>query len=65
MDDAASAKVRIYIRRYDDLRDIGPYICKRVCKTPPQACDPEWKIKGSRHIDRIAKGNDRAICGMI
>ena len=31
----------------------------------PQAYNLEWGNKVSRHIDRIAKGNDRAICGLI
>ena len=67
----ASNKERIYIRRYEDLLAIGCHVRKRVCKTPvadrfpPQACNLEWEIKASRHIDRIAKGNDRAICGLM
>ena len=60
-----------YIRRYDDLRAIGCHVWKLVCKTPvaarfpPQACNLEWGIKASRHIDRITNGKRRDICGMI
>ena len=67
----ASNKERIYIRRYDDLLAIGCHVCKRVCKPPvadrfpSQACNLEWEIKAGRHIDRIANGNARAICGLI
>ena len=59
------SKGRAYIRRYNDLQAMGCYVCKLVCETavadrfPPQACDLEWKNKGSRHFDRIAKGKER------
>ena len=69
--ESALNKERIYIRRYDDLLAIGCHVRKRVCKTPvadrfpPQACNLEWEIKASRHIDRIGNGKIRAICGLI
>ena len=64
-------KERVYIRRYDDLWALDLHVQKRICKTPvadrfpPQAHDLECGYKVSRHIDRIVRGNDRAICGLI